>query len=166
MDKIAAVLPIIRESFLGKYIELDFSENLALKPKHEVQDAHFFGKQYSLHCLIVEPGENKCVYHLSDDTNHDPVFVKEVLRDIFKRWNIKDETIIIKSGNAPTWYKSTFAFQFMMNLSNKYNVQIIRIYGAAGYGHDCYFESSNDICEYLSSRCGSRMSYKSRSKVN
>ena len=25
--------------------------------------------------------------------------------------------------------------------------------------HDCWFESSNDICEYLSSRCGNRMSY-------
>ena len=69
----------------------------------------------------------------------------------------------------------------MMNLSNKYNVQIIRIYGAAGHGkelidampsfevkailrrdivsHDCWFENSNDICEYLSSQCDSRMSY-------
>ena len=25
--------------------------------------------------------------------------------------------------------------------------------------HDCWFESSNDICEYLSSRCDSSMSY-------
>ena len=66
---------MIRESFSGKYIELEFSENFALKPKHEFQDAHFSGNQYSLHCTIVEPGENKCVYHLSDDTNHDPVFL-------------------------------------------------------------------------------------------
>ena len=48
---------MIPESFSGKYIGLDFSENLALKPKLEVQDAHFSGKQYSLHCSIVEPGE-------------------------------------------------------------------------------------------------------------
>ena len=97
----AVVLPMIRESFPGKYIELDFSENLALKPKHEVQDVHFSGKQYLLHCWIVEPGENKYVYHLSNDTKHDPVFVNKVLEDIFKGWNIKDETIIIKSENAP-----------------------------------------------------------------
>ena len=70
---------MIRESFSGKYIELDFSKNLALKLKDEVQDAHFSGKQYSLHRSIVEPGENKYVYHLSDDTNHGPVFVNEVL---------------------------------------------------------------------------------------
>ena len=25
--------------------------------------------------------------------------------------------------------------------------------------HDCWFERSNDICEYLSSRFGNRMSY-------
>ena len=46
MDNIAAILPMIRESFSGKYIELDFSENLVLKPKHEVQNAPFSGKQY------------------------------------------------------------------------------------------------------------------------
>ena len=171
VDNIAAVLPMIRESFSGKCIELDFSKNLALKPKHEVQDAHFSGKQYSLHCSSVEHGDNECVYRLSDDTNHEPVFANEVLEDIFKRWNIKDETIIIKSDNAPTQYKNKFAFQSMINLSNKYNVRVIRIYGAAGHGkglidalssfgvkailrrdivsHDCWLESNNDICEYL-----------------
>ena len=134
MHNIAAVLPMIRESFSGKYIELYFSENLALNPKHKVWDAHFSGKQYSLHCSIVEPGENKHVYCLSDDTNHDPVFVNEVLEDIFKCWHITDETIIIKSDNAPTQYKNKFAFQSMMNRSIKCNVRIIRIYGAAVHG--------------------------------
>ena len=133
MHNIEAVLPMIRESFLGKYIELYFSENIALKWKHKVWDAHFSGKQYS-HCSIVEPGENKYVYYLSDDTNHDPVFVNEVLEDIFKFWNITDETIIIKSDNAPTQYKNKFVFQSMMNRSIKCNVRIIRIYGAAVHG--------------------------------
>ena len=128
LDNIATVLPIIRESFSCKYIELDIFENLALKAKHEVQDTHFSGKQYSLYCSIVEPGENKYVYCLSDDANRDPVFVNEVLEDIFRHWNIKDETTIIKSDNAPTQYKSKFAFQSTMNLSNKCNVRIIRIY--------------------------------------
>ena len=75
VENIAATLPMIRESFSGKYIELDISENLRLKPKHQDQDAHFSEKQYSPHCSIVEPGKNKYVYHLSDDTNYDPVFV-------------------------------------------------------------------------------------------
>ena len=38
---IAAVLPMIRESFSGKYIDLDFSENIVLKPKHEVFSSVF-----------------------------------------------------------------------------------------------------------------------------
>ena len=68
----AVVLPMIRESVSGKYIELDLSKNYALNPKHKVQDANFSEKQYSLHYSITEPGENKYVYYLSDDTNHDP----------------------------------------------------------------------------------------------
>ena len=55
VDNIAEVFPMIRERFTGEYIELDFSENLTLKPKFEVQDAHFSGKQYSLHCSTLSP---------------------------------------------------------------------------------------------------------------
>ena len=73
-----------------------------------MQDANFSGKQYSLHCWIVEPGESKYVYHLSDDRNHNPMFVNDVLNDIFKLWEINDETIII-SDNAPTQYNNLFA---------------------------------------------------------
>ena len=41
---------------------------------------------------------------------------------------------MIKSDNAPTQYKNKFAFQFIMNCSNKCNVRIFRIYRAAGHG--------------------------------
>ena len=45
-----------------------------MKPKFEVQDAHFIGKQYALHYVVIEPGEQKYVYHLSDDSAvHDPL---------------------------------------------------------------------------------------------
>ena len=125
VDNISSVFPIIKETFAGRYIELDFSENIAITPKSEVQDAHFSGKQYSLHCSIVIPGENKYVYHLSDDTRHDATFVHEVLVDIFEKWGIKDETVIIKSDNAPSQYKNKYAFASMQNLANKYNVTIV-----------------------------------------
>ena len=99
-----------------------------------MQEAHFSGKQYTLHCSIVEPGMNKYVYHLCDDTKHDPVFVNEVLEDIFTKRNIKNETVIIKSDNAPTQYKNQYAFFLLKQIANKYNVTILRIYGAAGHG--------------------------------
>ena len=52
VDFISEVFPLIREALTGKYIELDFSENLELKPKFDVQEAHFPGKRYFLHCAI------------------------------------------------------------------------------------------------------------------
>ena len=47
---------------------------------------------------------------MNDDTVHDSTFVNEVLEDIFSRWNIRDEIIIVKSDNAPTQYKNKNAF--------------------------------------------------------
>ena len=44
VDNISKVLPLIKETFNGRYIELDFSENLAMRPKMEAQDAQFSGK--------------------------------------------------------------------------------------------------------------------------
>ena len=52
-DKVATVLPKIKERHTGKYIEVDFSENIALKEKNEVQEAHFLGKQYAMHYTIM-----------------------------------------------------------------------------------------------------------------
>ena len=42
VDNIAKVFPLIRETFNGCYIELDFSENLAMKPKFEARTKHTF----------------------------------------------------------------------------------------------------------------------------
>ena len=64
VDNINKVFPIVKESFQGTYIELDFSENIAIKPKFEVQEAHFSGKQYTLHCSIVEPGMNTFIIYV------------------------------------------------------------------------------------------------------
>ena len=181
VENVATVLPKIRERHKGRYIERDFSENIAIKTKSEVQEAHFSGKQCALHCTIVQPGEVKFVYHLSDDTTHDPSFVQQVLEDIFDRWEIRDETIVVKSDNAPTQYKNKWAFESYNSLAKKYNVRIIRIYGAAVHGKgvidamsgfgvksilkrdiiglDVWFGDSRDICEYLDMRKDPRMSY-------
>ena len=111
-------LPLIRESFNGKYIEMDFSENIAIKPKFEVHDAHFSGKQYSLHCSILEPGTQNYFYHLSGDTTHDQEFVHKVLVDLFDKLSIKNKTTMIKSDNVLTQCKNKYAFNSMQTLSN------------------------------------------------
>ena len=160
---------------------MDFSENLSMNPKYEVQEEHFSGKQFCLHCIIVHPGEVKYEYHLSDDTKHDAIFAKAVLQDIFNDRNIKDETVMIKSDNAPTQYKNLHAFHSMQELADEFNITIIRIYGAAGHGkglidsmstfgcksilrrdivgQDRWFSKSEEISDYLSLRGESRMRY-------
>ena len=88
---------------------MDSSQNIAFKTKDEVQTVHFSGKQHSLHCIIVidENDALSYVYHLSDDTGHDPIFVDETLNDIFGKWNIRNETILFKSDNAGNQYKAS-----------------------------------------------------------
>ena len=100
VDNCANVLPLMRDGYQGKYIELDFSQHLALRPKHEVLSAHFSGKQFTLHCVIVEPFQTRYHYHLSDDTKHDGIFVDQVLRDIILKYDIHDEDWWIQGDNA------------------------------------------------------------------
>ena len=38
---VSNIFLLIKDSIEGKYTELDFSENIAMKPKFEVQNAHF-----------------------------------------------------------------------------------------------------------------------------
>ena len=44
MDNVSFIFPILKEFYDGKYIELDFSQNLSSRPQDEVQSAHFSGK--------------------------------------------------------------------------------------------------------------------------
>ena len=133
VDNVSRVLPMLKDGFNGKYIELDFSENLALRPKHEAQSAHFSGKQHALHCAIFRPGDTNFHYHLSDDTKHDHIFVDEALRGFIHHYAISNEDIMIQSDNAPTQYKNRHAFALLQKLSNDFNLRIIRTYGAAGH---------------------------------
>ena len=134
VDNVNYVLPILKKKFSGKYIELDFSENLALRPKHEVQPAHFSGKQYSLRCAIFRPSNTNFHYHLSDDTKHDAFYVDEVLRDLIQQYDIKNECVVIQFDNAPTQYKNRHAFALIQKLADEFNLRIIRTYGIAGHG--------------------------------
>ena len=133
----------------------------------------FLGNSILLHCLIVETGMKKYVYHLCDDTKHDPVFVNEVLKEILN-------TKLIKSDNAPTQHKNQYAFFLLQQIAKNYNVTVLRIYGAARHGkglidamssfgvkgilrrdiieNDEWFSNSAEICGYLNLKGDSRMS--------
>ena len=44
VDNVSSVFPEMKSTYDGKYIELDFLQSLALRPKDKVQSAHFSGK--------------------------------------------------------------------------------------------------------------------------
>ena len=82
-------------------VELDFSQNISLRPKDKVQSSHSSGRQFTLHCAIFDPSEMRYHYHLSDDTKHDAVFVDHVLRDIIAMYGIKSEDFCIQMIMLP-----------------------------------------------------------------
>ena len=155
-------------------IELDFSQNLSLRPKDEVQSAHFSERQFTLHCAIVEPADYRYHYHISNDTKHDPIFVDQVIRDVITKYNIRNEDLWIQSDNAPTQYKNKHAFRLYQNLADEFGLRVIRMYGAAGHGkgvidlmssfgaknilrhdiitRDVFFNDSEAIADYLAKK--------------
>ena len=175
VNNVSSVFPEKKSTYDGKYIELDFSQNLALRPKDEVQSANYSGKQLALHCPIVNPVNNCHHFHLSDDTNHDSIFVDHVMRDIIDKYNIQNEDLWIQSDNALSQYKSKYSFGLLKKLASEFNLRITRIYGAAGHGkgaidgmsssgvknvfrkdivtHNVFFNKSEEVVEYLEIKC-------------
>ena len=61
---------------------LDYSQNIKLTEKNQVQSAHFLGKQQTLHdSLLFHKHKNQYIYHLSNDTNHDSVMTSMILEE-------------------------------------------------------------------------------------
>ena len=108
-----------------------------------MQSAHFSGKQFTLHCSIVDSVHTRYHFHLSDDATHDPVFVDHVLRDIIIKYDIRNQDLWIQSDNAPTQYKNKNAFFLLEKLAKEFNLRIIRTYGAAGHGKGVIDEISS-----------------------
>ena len=88
VDNCNVVFPLMKETYTGKFVRLDFSQNISLRPKDEVQSAHVSGRQFTLHCAIIDPSDTRYHYHLSDDTKHDAGFV-DAIPDIIARYGIK-----------------------------------------------------------------------------
>jgi hypothetical protein len=131
-------------------LHLDYSENISIAPKNEVQSAHYSSRQYTLHCCVMfEPADidsttqkHKFIYHLSDDTNHDAIMTFTVIEDIIEKKPtvISNGNLVIRSDNCSTQYKSKFVFGQMEQISKKYEINIFWFYGAPGHGRglvDC-----------------------------
>ena len=95
------------------------------------------------------------------------------MRDITRKYYVKKEDLWIQSNSAlsPEKYKNKLPLALYQELSNVFNLRIIRIYGAAGQGkgvidamssfavkdvlchdiviQDVFFNTREEICDYL-----------------
>ena len=88
---------------------MDFSENLEMKPKFEVEDANFsIFPTSNLLCTVQylnQVVENIYITLVTIPTMMQ-LLLNDVLEDILKKWDIKHKTIIVKTGNVLTQYKN------------------------------------------------------------
>ena len=92
---------------------LDYSQNIKLTEKNQVQSAHFSGRQHTLHNTVLRSpnGGIKYIYHLSDDTNDDVTMTFYIIEDIIKTHpEIINKTLILRSDNCQDQYKSKYTF--------------------------------------------------------
>ena len=139
VDNCSTVFPLMKDVYSGKYTELDFSQNLAIRPKLQVQSVYFSNTQYTLHYAIAKSFDKQYHYHLSDDTEHDGIFVDHVLRDLIVHYNISNEDLWVQSDNVSSQYKNKHSLGLLQSLAHEFNLRIIRTYGAAGHGKGCLF---------------------------
>ena len=112
VDNCSTVFPMMKDVSDKKFIELDFSQNLAIPPNLEVQSAHFSNKQYTLHCVIAKPFDKRYHYDLSNDTKHDGIFVDHVFRDLIINYNISNEDLWVQNDNVSSQCKNKHCLDF------------------------------------------------------
>ena len=118
---------------------LDYSQNIQLTSKNDVQAAYYSGKQHTLHDALIQVpnGDRTYVYHLSNDTNHDSVITDVIVNDIIANYPevIESDSLVIRSDNCSMQYKSRYIFANMLKLASKLIISIYWFYGEAGHGH-------------------------------
>ena len=110
-------------------------ENIVLRPKNEVQLAHFSGKQQTLHCTVLEncissASPHSYMYHLSDDTHHGSILTFYIMESIIQNnlSLIDDGKLVIKSAR-PSIKAGTLSYKWY----NLLNSTILKYSGSTGW---------------------------------
>lgn len=127
-------------------VVMDFSENMSLQPQDEIESSHWTHKQVTLHPVYI-------VRHATNSTEESPVIVKEsliILSDhlthdadavfafteqlLIHLQNTPVKVLHRYSDNCATQYKCRFAFEHLLVLEEKYNIQVVYHYTESGHG--------------------------------
>ena len=100
------------EMFDCAALDIDFSENLTLLYKEEIQSVYYSKKQLTFHSGILKCNGTKSYHiYISDSRIHDQSFVKlSVDEMVAKAGPLSFEKIIIESDNCGSQYKSAQHF--------------------------------------------------------
>ena len=115
-------------------IDIDFSENLSIPVKYEL--LHWCHEQVTIHSGILKVGGKKSYHpYVSNERRHDQSFVHIVLEKMLEEVDMKLHSyIVIESDNCSVQYKSAQHFNNMQELADKYNTNLIRIFGIPEHG--------------------------------
>ena len=116
---------------------MDYSQNIKLVEKKQVQSTHFSGRQHTLHDSLIQNGnEYMYIYHISDDTNHDSIMTNEIIMSIITNYPmiIASGHLQLHSDNCSTQYKSRFVFKNLLNITKTYHIHIDWFFGEPGHG--------------------------------
>ena len=154
---------------------LDYSQNIKLVEKNQIQSAHFSGRQHTLHDSLIQQKDkpNTYIYHLSDDTNHDNVMTTEIINSIIQNHPeiVASGTLNLRSDNCSTQYKSKYVFHNFSKIASTLNITINWFFGEAGHGRglidamawfgckgplrkaivttDCWFKNAAEMFQFL-----------------
>ena len=114
-------------------IFIDFSENLTVPVKYEPQSLHWSHEQVTVHSgLLKAQRKNSYNPYISDDRKNDQTFVHCMLENMLEEVDINSETYL--SDNCSLQYKSSAHFSNIQEISNRYQCNIIRVFGIPEHG--------------------------------
>ena len=122
------------KDFFEGYIDIDFSKNLTVPAKFELQSLHWSHEEITVHSGIIEMNGKKSYHpYLSMDRKHNHSCVEVALNQMLCTIEAPS-TIMIESDNCSSQYKCASHFHATQEISNCYQTKIICVYRIAQHG--------------------------------
>ena len=104
--------------------------------KQQPQSLYWTQDTVTIHSGISKSKNGKSYHpYVSDCKTHDQVFVDLVMKEMLDEEDLTSpECIVVDSDNCTAQYKSAVHFYNLQQISNTYDLPVIRIYGVPGHG--------------------------------